>query len=267
MIAFLLFAGHETVTGMLGNTLVALARHPDQRRLLRDDPDLIDNAVEELLRFDPPAQVSARQATADFAVAGVTIRPGRQHRAHDRRRQPRRATLARRQRAATRSPRSATALVRLRRTPLPRGGARPDGTAQHHPGVARRPRRLHRRSRPDRLEAVLRPSRTDFTSPDRRLCPIEHSRRIQLAGGVPVEVGPCVSDRRTVFPAPRHKRLHGVQQAAAERGELVVDAGGTTGCTVRVMSPSRSRWRSVRVSMRWLMPSIWRFSSEKRRTP
>jgi len=76
MIAFLLFAGHETVTGMLGNTLVALARHPDQRRLLRDDPDLIDNAVEELLRFDPPAQVSGRQATADFTVAGVTIHRG-----------------------------------------------------------------------------------------------------------------------------------------------------------------------------------------------
>ncbi len=61
---------------MLGNTLVALARHPDQRTLLRDNPDLIENAVEELLRFDPPAQVSGRQATADFEVAGVTIRRG-----------------------------------------------------------------------------------------------------------------------------------------------------------------------------------------------
>ena len=64
MIGFLLFAGHETVTGMLGNALVALARHPQQRTLLRDRPDLIGNAVEELLRFDPSAQVSARQAAA-----------------------------------------------------------------------------------------------------------------------------------------------------------------------------------------------------------
>ena len=63
MVAFLLFAGHETVTGMLGNALIALARHPDQRALLRRNPDLIGNAVEELLRFDPSVQVSARQAT------------------------------------------------------------------------------------------------------------------------------------------------------------------------------------------------------------
>ena len=76
MVAFLLFAGHETVTGMLGNALVALARHPDQRALLRDRPDLIANAVEELLRFDPPVQVSGRQATADLTVAGVTIERG-----------------------------------------------------------------------------------------------------------------------------------------------------------------------------------------------
>lgn len=76
MIAFLLFAGHETVTGMLGNALVALARHPEQRTLFRDRPDLTANAVEELLRFDPPAQVSARQATAAFTVAGVTIKRG-----------------------------------------------------------------------------------------------------------------------------------------------------------------------------------------------
>jgi len=76
MIAVLLFAGHETVTGTLGNALVALARHPDQRTLLRDNPDLIENAVEELLRFDPPAQVTGRQATADLEIAGVTIRRG-----------------------------------------------------------------------------------------------------------------------------------------------------------------------------------------------
>ena len=76
MIAFLLFAGHETVTGMLGNALVALDRHSAQRTLLRDRPELIVNAVEELLRFDSPVQVSGRQATADFLLAGVTIKRG-----------------------------------------------------------------------------------------------------------------------------------------------------------------------------------------------
>ena len=76
MIGSLLFAGHETVTGTLGNALVALALHPQQRALLRARSDLTANAVEELLRFDPPTQVSARQATADFGVAGVTIKRG-----------------------------------------------------------------------------------------------------------------------------------------------------------------------------------------------
>ncbi len=76
MIAFLLFAGHETVTGMLGNALVALARFVDQRDLLLGQPDLIENAVEELLRFDPPVQVCGRQATADITVGDQRIRKG-----------------------------------------------------------------------------------------------------------------------------------------------------------------------------------------------
>jgi cytochrome P450 len=76
MIAFLLFAGHETVSGMLGNALVALERFPEQRKLLRENPTLIDNAVEELLRFDPPAQVSGRQATATITIGGKSIKKG-----------------------------------------------------------------------------------------------------------------------------------------------------------------------------------------------
>ena len=76
MIGFLLFAGHETVTGMLGNALVALVGHPDQRRLLRTGGASISNAVEELLRFDPPAQVTGRQATADVTIGGQVIRKG-----------------------------------------------------------------------------------------------------------------------------------------------------------------------------------------------
>lgn len=76
MIAFLLTAGHETVTSMLGNMLVALAQHPDQRRLLRDSPQIVDNAVEELLRFDPSAQVTGRTTTADIIVGGQTIPKG-----------------------------------------------------------------------------------------------------------------------------------------------------------------------------------------------
>jgi cytochrome P450 len=76
MIGFILFAGHETITGMLGNAIVALARWPAQRDLLRARPDLVDNAVEELLRYDPPVQTTARQATADIDISGRTIPKG-----------------------------------------------------------------------------------------------------------------------------------------------------------------------------------------------
>lgn len=76
MIAFLLFAGHETITGMLGNSIVALHHHPKQRSLLRGEPVLIANAVEELLRYDSAAQVTGRQATADIELGDQIIKAG-----------------------------------------------------------------------------------------------------------------------------------------------------------------------------------------------
>jgi len=76
MIVFLLFAGHETVTGMLGNALVAFAAYPEQRTMLRGNPTLTANAVEELLRFDPPLQMTGRQAMADIVIGGQAISKG-----------------------------------------------------------------------------------------------------------------------------------------------------------------------------------------------
>ena len=73
MIGFLLFAGHETVTGALGNAIVALSRYPDQQRHLLDHPKIIDNAVEELLRFDTSAVMSARTTTGPIEINGITI--------------------------------------------------------------------------------------------------------------------------------------------------------------------------------------------------
>ncbi len=78
MLGFLLFAGHETTTGLIGNSLVALAQHPDQRTLLRDRPELIDNAVEELIRFDTSVQATPRSTTAPISVGGKTIPAGTQ---------------------------------------------------------------------------------------------------------------------------------------------------------------------------------------------
>ncbi|MGH9213064.1 MAG: cytochrome P450 [Acidimicrobiales bacterium] len=76
LLAILLFAGHETTTGSLGNAVVALARNPDQRDLLRNHPDLWPNAVEELLRYDTVVQTDPRQALEDVTVAGQRIRKG-----------------------------------------------------------------------------------------------------------------------------------------------------------------------------------------------
>src|SRR5205085_449254 len=58
----LLAAGHETTTNLIGNGLLALLQHPEQMDLLRREPDLIESAVEELLRFESPVQWAGRVA-------------------------------------------------------------------------------------------------------------------------------------------------------------------------------------------------------------
>jgi len=73
---FLMTAGHETAANGITNGLIALLRHPDQRRRLVDDPSLLDTAVDEMLRFDSPIQVSARLCTVEKEVAGRLRQPG-----------------------------------------------------------------------------------------------------------------------------------------------------------------------------------------------
>ncbi|MEV4772689.1 cytochrome P450 family protein [Micromonospora humida] len=73
----LLFAGHQTTADFLGNATVALLTHPDQLDLLRDTPELLPSAIEELLRFDGPLPVaSPRVATEDVEYQGVRIPAG-----------------------------------------------------------------------------------------------------------------------------------------------------------------------------------------------
>jgi len=76
MIAALMFAGHETTSGLLGNSIAVLARFTEQRALLRSTPDLIDTAVDELLRFDTPAQCGVRTATGPVVAGDTTIPAG-----------------------------------------------------------------------------------------------------------------------------------------------------------------------------------------------
>jgi cytochrome P450 len=61
---------------LIGNGTLALLRHPDQLRRLRDDPGLIGTAVEELLRFDGPVQRTARIPSEDVMVGGRLITKG-----------------------------------------------------------------------------------------------------------------------------------------------------------------------------------------------
>jgi cytochrome P450 len=69
-------AGTETVADFIGNALVALAEHPDQRALLAAQPNLGAAAVEELLRYESPVQYQVRTATATVQLHGVTIPAG-----------------------------------------------------------------------------------------------------------------------------------------------------------------------------------------------
>jgi len=74
--ALLFAAGFETTTHLLGNAVVALLARPDQLPSLRQGDDAAATAVEELLRFDSPVQISGRMALADADVAGVPVGAG-----------------------------------------------------------------------------------------------------------------------------------------------------------------------------------------------
>ncbi len=71
----LLIAGFETTVNLIGNATVALAQHPDQWTLLRDDPARAPAAVEETLRWDPSVQVTMRVPHEPVELAGRTLRP------------------------------------------------------------------------------------------------------------------------------------------------------------------------------------------------
>jgi len=77
MVFLLLVAGHETTVNLIGNGTFALLNHPEQLDLLRKDPALAENAVEELLRYDSPLMTTEMSfAREEMTIQGVTIPKG-----------------------------------------------------------------------------------------------------------------------------------------------------------------------------------------------
>jgi cytochrome P450 len=73
---FLLNAGHETTTNLIGNGLVALSEHPAQKQRLIDHPDLIKIAVEEILRYESSNQLGNRMTTEPLELGGIAMPAG-----------------------------------------------------------------------------------------------------------------------------------------------------------------------------------------------
>jgi len=73
---FLLNAGHETTTNLIGNGLVTLTQHPEEKQRLIAQPDLIKTAVEEMLRYESSNQLGNRMIVEETELGGITMPPG-----------------------------------------------------------------------------------------------------------------------------------------------------------------------------------------------
>jgi cytochrome P450 len=77
MVALLIIAGHETTVSLIGNSVLVLLQHPEQRSRLERDPTMIRTAIEELLRYDGPVERALnRWAAEDVELGGKTIHRG-----------------------------------------------------------------------------------------------------------------------------------------------------------------------------------------------
>ena len=75
-INILLSTGHETTTHLIGNGLLAFLQHPDQKQILHERPALLSAAIEEILRYDNPVQITYRSGLKDAEINGKTIHAG-----------------------------------------------------------------------------------------------------------------------------------------------------------------------------------------------
>jgi cytochrome P450 len=77
-LALLLIAGHETTVNLIGNGVLQFSRHPGEYQKLCDEPTLAKSAVEEVLRFDPPVQITGRISMTELEFDGHTLEKGQQ---------------------------------------------------------------------------------------------------------------------------------------------------------------------------------------------
>ncbi|MEA2863398.1 MAG: hypothetical protein QOC84_1354 [Bradyrhizobium sp.] len=161
-IILLFGAGHETTVNLIGNGLLALHRNPDQLALLKANPALITNAIEEFLRYDSSVQLTGRVALEDIEdLGGKKIPKGESVLCLLGSANPRPGGLSRPARLSRHhAPQCASAVVRRRHSLLPRrptgayrGRGRDRDAAAAAAGVA------DRRRRKSRMAADLRPAR------------------------------------------------------------------------------------------------------------
>lgn len=74
--ALLFTVGQETMESFIGNSMLALLRHPNQMEMLKQQPTMIKSAVEELLRYDSPVQIISRIAVEDVEIDGTMVQAG-----------------------------------------------------------------------------------------------------------------------------------------------------------------------------------------------
>src|SRR6202012_4282068 len=73
---FLLNAGHETTTNLIGNGLVALSESPEEKKRLIENPEMIKTAIEEVLRFESSNQLGNRMTTGPVEFGGIALPAG-----------------------------------------------------------------------------------------------------------------------------------------------------------------------------------------------
>ena len=120
---FLLNAGHETTTNLIGNGLVALSDNPAEKQRLIENPALIKTAVEEILRFESSNQLGNRMTTEPVELGGIALAGGHAGDAVHRRRQPRSRAIRRPGKPRRRPYAEPASRLRHRRASMRRDGA------------------------------------------------------------------------------------------------------------------------------------------------